>query len=170
MWFGNRREGQYVVDTSRLTRDQEIEACRAALQFVRPNVHRFQCDVPWDNKVLWPGEVVEAATALAPLPQNFTPKQTYQLTGWITGFAEDTWNAFVTFAPFSFGADAWTADMEWLIDVDDEGTSLAIRLSPDRLADLQHAVSGADLVASADWSRLRQEEWRLRQNRKHRSD
>lgn len=168
MWFRNRREDQYIVDTSRLTRELEVEACRAALQVVRPDVDRFQCDVPWDNRGSWPREVVDAANALAPLPEDFTPKQTYQLTGWVTGFTEETWDAFVTFAPFSFGANAWTADMQWWIDVNDEGTSVGVRVSPDRLAGLQRSVRGADVVAAADWSRLRQEEWRVRQNRKHR--
>jgi hypothetical protein len=170
MWFRSRQADVYFVDTTRLTREQEVEACRAALEIVRPNVDRFQCDIPWDNRGSWPREVVEAATVLAPLPKNPATSETYQLTGWVSGFTDHTWEAFVTFAPYAFGADAWTVDMSWLIDVNDEGTSVAVCLPPDRLAQLQRSVAGGDVVAAGDWSRLRQKEWRARQNLRHKSN
>lgn len=160
------RRSEYVVDTSRLTREQEVDACRAALQVVRPYVDRFQCDVPWDNRGAWPHEVVEAANVLAPLPVGPTSKETYQMTGWVSDFEDETWDAFVTFAPYAFSADAWTADMNWLLSVSDEGTRLSVRVTQDRLGDFKHSVIGADVVPTADWNRRRNEEWRLRQNRR----
>ena len=167
MRFRNRREGEYIVDTSALTRNQEVDACRAAIRVIRPHVDRFQCDVPWDNNGSWPGEVVASPTVLAPLPEDATPKQTYRNTGWVLNFETETWDAFVTFAPYSLSADAWTADMKFVLSASDEGTSLAVSVSPDLLRDFKRSVVGADLVPVDDWSRRRREEWRLRINRRN---
>jgi hypothetical protein len=168
MWFRRPEVDVYFIHTTRLTREKEIVACRAALQAVRSDVDRFQCDVPWDNQRSWPREVVEAATILTPAPKTHAKQQAYVLTGWVSGFTDRTWDAFVTFAPYSFGANAWTAEMKWLIDVNDEGTSVAVRVAPDRLAALESSVAGADVVAAAaDWNRLRQKQWRSRQNARH---
>lgn len=170
VWFRKRREDEYVVDTSQLTREHVVDVCRAALELVRPDVDRFQCDVPWDNKRSWPPEVVDAATVLAPLPAGVGPTQTYQSTGWVTGFTDTGWDAFVTFAAYSYAADAWTADMERLIDISDEGTRLGVSMSPDRLAILRRSLKGAEVVPVADWSRRRQEQRGVRQSRRHLSD
>lgn len=153
MWFRNRNIDQYVVDTSHLRRELEIAACRAALRLVAPDVYRFQCDVPWGNRDSWPDDVIAAATILAPLPENATPKQTYQDTGWITNFPETVWQAFVTFAPYAFSSDAWTDDMKPVVDINDEGTSLVVRVLPGQVRQFEQAVPEADVIPLIEWRR-----------------
>lgn len=166
MWFRKRHDAMYRIDTSLLKVDQQVDACRHVVRLVRPFVERFQCDVPWDNRHRWPHDVVEAAAVLAPLPANVSSKKTYRLTGWVRDFDEATWAAFVTFAPYSFAADAWTEDMKILASISDEGDRLSVRLSPDLLSDLTSSVPEAAVVPSAEWTRQRNEEWRLRINRR----
>ena len=72
----------------------------------------------------------------------------------------------MTFAPYSFAADAWTEDMKILASISDEGDRLSVRLSPDLLSDLTSSVPEAAVVPSAEWTRQRNEEWRLRINRR----
>jgi len=168
VWFRNRLADQYVIDTSLLTREGQVDACRAALRIVRPDVERFQCDVPWDISGSWPEEVVEAATVLAPLPDDATPKPTYRTTGWVLDFGNETWDAFVAFAPYAYSADAWTSRMKFLVDVSDEGDRLSVRIAPDQLEDFKNLVGVVDAVVPAvEWSRRRSEEWRLRINRRN---
>ncbi|KAA1374564.1 hypothetical protein [Aeromicrobium fastidiosum] len=164
MWFRKRHDDVYGIDTSLLTVEQQVDACRHVLRLVRPFVDRFQCDVPWDNRHGWPDDVVEAAAVLAPLPENASPKNTYRLTGWVRDFDEATWAAFTTFAPYAFAADAWTEDMKLLASLSDEGDRLSVRLSPDLLSDLTSSIPVAAVVPSAEWTRQRSEEWRLRIN------
>lgn len=166
MWFRKRRDDWHVIDTSTLTRAREVEAVRAALRAVLSCVYRFQCDVPWDNRPSWPPEVVEAASVLAPLPQDAAPNETYRMTGWVTDFDHETWEAFTLIAPYAFGADAWTLEMECVFDVSDEGSRLAVRLEPDHLDDFKRSIEGVEVVPAADWDRRRSEEWRLRYNQK----
>lgn len=147
MWFRNRKRDQHVVDTSGLDREQQIAACRAALELVGPEVDRFQCDVPWDREADWPADVREAAAALVPVDSG------HRTSGWIRGFSEDVWRAFVTFAPYAYGADAWTKDMKFLAEVNDEGTSLTVRVLPERLRDFEQEVHGARVVPLNDWRR-----------------
>lgn len=151
MWFRNRYLDKYVVDTSGLTREREVAACRAALALVRPEVGRFQLIVNWpegDNSI--PDDVRQAALVFVPRENH------YEMTkGWITDISDRVWQAFVTLAPYTLSADVWTEEMEWLLDIDDEGRSLVVRVLPERLQKFKESVPGARVVPLKEWVRER---------------
>lgn len=149
MWFRSRKLDRHVVDTSGLDREQQIAACTAALLLVAPDVDRFQTDVPWDRAGDWPADVREAAAALVSVHSG------YQTSGLIRDFSGDTWRAFVSFAPYAYGSDAWTKDMKLLAEVDDEGTSLTVRVLPEQLPEFQDLVHGARVVPLREWHRAK---------------
>lgn len=149
MWFRKRNVDQYVIDTSCLDRDDEVAACRAALDLIAPDVARFQCDVLWDNSAQWPDDVVRAATALVPHELQ------YEATGWVTDFPDSVWHSFVTFAPYALSADAWTAEMKSLAEVEDEGTSLVVRILPDQIVRFEESTLGAEIVPLKLWRKRR---------------
>ncbi|GAA3521065.1 hypothetical protein GCM10022234_16140 [Aeromicrobium panaciterrae] len=145
MGFKGRNGDQYVVDTSRLDRASEVAVCRATLELIAPDVDRFQCDVPWSREADWPTEVSQAASLLVPVHSG------YQTSGWIQGFSDVIWRAFVAFAPYAYSADAWTAEMKLLGEVNDEGTSLTVRVLPEQLQQFGQSVHGADVVPLSKW-------------------
>jgi hypothetical protein len=145
MGFKGRNGDQYVVDTSRLDRASEVAACRAALEFIAPDVDRFQCDVPWSREADWPVEVVHAASLLVPVHSG------YQTSGWIQDFSDVVWRAFVVFAPYAYSSDAWTADMTFLGEVNDEGTPVTVRVLLEQLQQFRQSVHGADVVSLSKW-------------------
>ena len=145
MWFRSRTADQYVLDTSRLDRNLEIAVCRATLELIAPDVDRFQCDVPWDHASDWPPEVRQAAAQLVPGNSG------YLTSGWIQDFSPIVWQAFVTFAPYAYSSDAWTAEMKFLGEVNDEGTSIAVRVLPEQLQRFEQSVHGAQVVSLREW-------------------
>jgi hypothetical protein len=147
MWFRNRKANQHVVDTSLLDRELQIAACRDALELVAPEVDRFQCDVPWVREQDWPVDVREAAAVLVPVHSG------YQTSGWVRDFSENVWRAFVTFAPYAYASDAWTKDMKFLAEVNDEGSSLTVRVLPEQMRDFKRLVHGATVVPLNEWRR-----------------
>lgn len=147
MWFRSRNVDVYDIDTSNLTRTEQVAACRATLEHVGPVVERFQCDVPWGQAGSWPDDVKDAAEVLAPRP-NGTPPDKYLLTGWVTDFSVATWRACVTFAPYAYDSDAYTVDMKFLAQIDDEGTSVAVRVLPEELERFRESLpAGAKLTS-----------------------
>jgi len=149
MWFRNRNLDCHVVDTSGLDREQRIAACAAALVLVAPDVDRFQTDVPWDRAGDWPADVRKAATALVSVHSG------YQSSGWIRDFSHDVWRAFVSFAPYAYGSDVWTKDMKLLAEVNDEGTSLTVRVLPEQLPEFEDLVHGTRVVPLHEWNRAK---------------
>lgn len=142
MWFRGRRD-LYVVETEHLSRELQVGACRAALHFVGARAERLQTDVPWARAGLWPADVVEAASRLAPRDPE------YATSGWITSIDDRLWQAYVTFAPFAFSTDVWTADMELLGHVDDEATSIVVRIPVSIREELRRSVAPARVVPLA---------------------
>lgn len=157
MWVRDRFVDQYVVDTSGLIREQQIAACRSVLQFVAADVDHFQCDVPWGERESWPREVVQAAAILAPLTEGTPSKKEYKHTGWVREFSDVTWQAFVVFAPYAYSADAWTVDMKSLAEIEDEGTSLVVRVPPAKLRQLEQAIPNADIVPLGEWRKRKKQ-------------
>ncbi|GAA1754799.1 hypothetical protein GCM10009710_37350 [Aeromicrobium alkaliterrae] len=138
MWFSRKHlDPVYQVDTVGLSRVQQIAACRAALEFVRPRADRLQLEVPWQWAESWPEDVVEAASILAP------KREAYEVTGWVTPIEEHHWKAFVALAPFAFTADVWSFHMTELADVSNEATIIVVRIPPHDLARLRDAVAPA---------------------------
>ena len=57
----------YVLDTARLTADQQVAACRLALCVVAMDVASFEADIPWAPASEWPVDVTQAAQHLSSL-------------------------------------------------------------------------------------------------------
>ncbi len=130
----------FSVETSHLTRPEQIAACGAALDVVRERADRLQIDVPWDHAASWPEEVVEAASVFAPRRRD------YECSGWIAPISQRQWLAFRALAPYAFSSDVWTADMRLLADVNDEGSSITVHVESDDLSRLREAVAPAYVV------------------------
>jgi hypothetical protein len=143
--FRSGSADRYVVDTSSLDRDEQIAACRSALELVGADAGQFQCDVPWGQRAKWPDEVGDAAVHLVPVRSG------YQTSGWISDFNLETWQAFVMFAPYAYSADVWTTTGAFLAEVNDEGTSVTVRVLPEQLKAFEQSAHGANIVALNDW-------------------
>lgn len=116
---------------------QLATACRAALAQVRGEADRLQIDIPWSESESWPPEVVTAAQVFAPR------RREYELSGWVTPVSDHQWEAYVLLAPYASTSDVWTADMNLLAEVDDQGSVIFLYLPEAEVEGFCRALSPA---------------------------
>jgi hypothetical protein len=62
----------------------------------------------------------------------------------------------VTFAPYAYDASVWSADSILpLVQLSDEGTSLAVRLEPHEHIDLANSVGQERVIPASQWKEIR---------------
>ncbi|MGO4256574.1 hypothetical protein [Marmoricola sp. RAF53] len=124
----------YSVDAESLSTAERVRICRALVGVVAEAVDSFETDVPWSNRDEWPREVSQAAQVLTDQGRKQRRRnEAYAQTGRLSRSKSvpAVWDAWVTFAPYAFDATAWAADHGRLVSLADEGTSVAVWLSPD---------------------------------------
>lgn len=131
----------YGLDADGVERDRLIEAITHLWHVVEDDVTRFQCDVPAPGNHRWTPEVDAAAGTLRAASSRRQRQAWGCSTGWLGRDDPAVWQAFITFAPSAYGADAYDEARRPIAEVNDEGTSVAFALT-----DEQH-VSAAAAVA-----------------------
>lgn len=118
----------------------------AVLQVVRPWAHHLQTDLPLGSRAEWPPEVAAAAEHLHRVsPRQRGDTETYAVTGWLPTRDDATWVAFTRFAPYALGANVVVEGARSLVDVSDNGTSVALRLDLDQRTAVMEALPGRRL-------------------------
>lgn len=145
-WLARRRATRaaqracwYTVHPWRQDAVAERAVVRALLQTLRPWAEQVQSDLPLECRARWPPAVAAAADHLARVSPGHhgDSEKIYATTGWLPADDEASWQAFVLLAPYALGSDVLNASAKRFIDVDDEGTSLALLLN----AEQQHLVA-----------------------------
>lgn len=105
----------------------------------------------------WPPAVRAAARRLLTHSKHgHGENESYRRTGIISATDEDHWDAFVTFAPYAYDASVWGADSILpLVQLSDEGTSLAVRLEPHEHSDLANSVGQERVIPAGEWKKIR---------------
>src|SRR5690349_363373 len=104
---------EYVVDTSEIPREREVDVCRFALALVAKDATTFETDIPLSNAVGWPAAVKRAAERLSRHATGRRGKNAlYKQTGVVSARDPQDWNALVCFAPYAFDAAVWASDGE----------------------------------------------------------
>lgn len=146
-----RRRPQFVIDTSDLSREREVEVCRYVLGLVAHDADTFETDLPLANASRWPESVRAAATRLA---RHATGRRResdhYQRTGSVTAPDLADWEAFICVAPYAFAAAVWGVDGA-RVDLSDEGTSLVAHLGPTERAALDRFEPLVRIMPASQW-------------------
>ena len=111
----------------------------------------METDIPWTESGGWPRHVEDAARLLAGSEGS---DGMYQRVG-ERPVSRESWSAFVTFAPYAYGCLVRTRDGDLVASVDDEGTSMWVRLTADQRDQLERTVGAARIVPRADWNTRR---------------
>jgi len=144
---------EFVVDTSKLAHDREVDVCRFALELVAKDAATFETDIPLSKATDWPVSVNRAAERLARHALGFRGKNAlYKTTGVVSASDSEDWNALVSFAPYAFDATVWAVDGE-LASLADEGTSLVMHLSSDQRGKLEAFEGAMRVVPAKSWKR-----------------
>ncbi|SFC99214.1 hypothetical protein SAMN04487968_1195 [Nocardioides terrae] len=147
----------FAVDTWGLPREAEVRVCRIALHLFTGTAHEFETDIPLSHEADWPPAVRTAAHRLAAHSKHRRGENdSYRQTGIISAKDDDDWDAFVTFAPYAYDASVWGADSTLpLVQLSDEGTSLAVRLRPHEHIDLANSLGQERVIPASQWKRIR---------------
>ena len=144
----------YVVDTDRLTEDQQVVACRLALRVVATDVASFEADIPWASASEWPVDVIQAAQHLSSLkPPGRGENDLYRRTGDVQRSDDEAWSSFVIFAPFTYDATAWTSDSQEIVRLGDAATTIILTLTPAQVRHVENDVGRDVLVPLKEWRR-----------------
>jgi hypothetical protein len=110
----------------------QAAAVRTAIDAVREQADKFECDLPLSERSAWPAEVIQAAEVLISASvATRGQSDDYRQTGILKAAATDLWDAFATFAPYAYDASVWNADGRVILSAADEGQSCVV------LADLE---------------------------------
>lgn len=144
----------YVLDTARLTADQQVAACRLALRVVAADVASFEADIPWALASEWPVDVTQAAQHLSSLkPPGRGENDLYRRTGELQSSDNTAWSSFVTFAPFTYDAAAWASDSQEIVRLADAATTVIVTLTPAQVRRVADEVGRDVLVPLKEWRR-----------------
>lgn len=151
------RQVWFVVDTWGLPRETEVGVCRTALRLFTNRAQEFESDLPMSKEADWPPAVRSAADRLLTHSRRRRGENDiYRQTGIVSAKDEDDWDAFVTFAPYAFDASVWGADDPIpLVQLSDEGTSLAVQLEPHQRIDLANCVGQDRVIPLSQWEKIR---------------
>lgn len=119
------------------------------MTFERFGIMGFQCDLPAPGEEAQPAEVQAAAATLLAASTRRQRQPGRGVTGWLDREDAVVWQAFLTFAPYAYDADAYDATMHRLADVCDEGTSVAFALTDDQFSAASEAIAPLRLVPLA---------------------
>lgn len=146
---------EFVVDTSEIAREREVDVCRFALALVAQDATTFETDIPLGNAVRWPAAVKVAAERLARHATGRRGRDAlYKQTGVVPAGDREDWDALVCFAPYAFDAAVWASDGE-LASLADEGTSLVMHLDADQRAQLEVFEPALRVVPAKAWRKRR---------------
>lgn len=146
---------ELIIDTRHLSRAQEVDVVRQVLATVSSRASSLETDIPWTESAGWPRHVEDAARLLAGSEGS---DGMYQRVG-ERPVSRESWSAFVTFAPYAYGCLVRTSDGDLVASVDDEGTSMWVRLTADQRDQLERTVGAAQIVPIADWNARRKDFW-----------
>lgn len=147
----------YGLETSGLARADAVSDCRSALTVVASEVGAYECDIPWSRsqEAEWPVDVIAAAQRLSIHRQGKRGENDgYRTTGVMLRADEGSdqdWLDFVTFAPYAYGSSTWNESFHWLTDLNDEGTSLAARLTQSEASVLAAQIGGERVILLKSW-------------------
>ncbi|GAA0939202.1 hypothetical protein GCM10009554_28750 [Kribbella koreensis] len=153
---GVKVQQSYVVDSDGWDHAELVEVCRLVLRVVRAGVAKYETDLPVADGE-WPVEVAAAAEVLRGVAGRTgrVEKGGYAQTGLVradaaAGGNEETWAAFVTFAPWAYDAGVW-GEVGELVSLSDEGRSIAVRLDGDQVEAVGRVIGAARLVPEKEW-------------------
>ena len=107
--------------------DGQIAAVRNAIGSVRGMAVEVECDVPLSQSASWPADVRAAAEVLCERSVSTRGRSSqYRQTGMLSAASEETWRAFVTFAPYAFDASVFGSSGRPVIHLADEGQSCVV--------------------------------------------
>ncbi|WP_458488058.1 hypothetical protein [Aeromicrobium sp.] len=147
-----------------MSRADQVSACRRALILVASEVSTYECDIPWyrSQDSDWPADVIAAARRLSSHSEGKRGENDgYRRTGVLTRddeAGERDWSDFVPSPLYAYESSTWSTDpYGFLTDFNNEGASLAVRLTQDE-AGVLAAEIGAERVRP-------QKGWRTRLGR-----
>lgn len=120
------------------------------LTAVQDEVAEFQTDLPAPANHPWPPEVEDAAAVLLAASTRRRQQPGYGVTGRLRRDEAEVWQAFVTFAPYAYGAEAFDEQVSPIVEVNDEGTSVAIALTQEQFEAAARVIAPARLVVLGD--------------------
>jgi hypothetical protein len=146
----------YVVDRDGWDDAEIVEACRLVLDAVRGSAIKYETDIPIDDAD-WPEDVAAAAEVLRRVARRTgrVDKGGYAQTG-VVRAGDESWAAFVTFAPWAYDAGVW-GDAGELVSLADEGQSIVVRLDGDQLEAVGRVIGAARLVPEKEWRAVRKQ-------------
>jgi hypothetical protein len=147
----------FILDSDGWSHADAVEACRLILKTVEPSAKQCATDIPADCAG-WPPDVVSAAKLLRQVASRTGRVEgdyAYAETGVIEVAHDETWSAFVTFAPWSYDATVWNRAGDRIVSLADEGQSAFVRLTPEQHKAITTTLGQTSLIAYRDWPRIR---------------
>ncbi|MEV8373736.1 hypothetical protein AB0P21_13405 [Kribbella sp. NPDC056861] len=145
----------FVVDRDGWEHAEMVEACRAVLSAAQGTAAEYRVDVP-AVEADWPPEVLAAAEVLraAAGQTGRVDKGGYARTGRLPVAADETWAAFLVFAPWAYDATVWNDRGQPTVSLADESQSIVVHLEMSQVEHFARAVRPARLVTETAWRKL----------------
>lgn len=137
---------RHLVEIPPDDRQAQLRAHKIGLDFVRPEVRSFECDIPWVVSKDWSETITKAARHLSAISvRRRQESDKYHQTGVIKEFTDTDWEAFATFSPYAFDGTVWGESWSRLAHFSDTGTALCLWLTDDQKAQFTRLVPDAHL-------------------------
>ncbi len=141
------RQGRwYTLEPCGQDAEADHAVLRAVLSVLRPWAEQLQTDLPLAARGDWPAKVADAADHLLAVSRRQRGDSAdYATTGWLPAEDDAIWQAYVTFAPYALDSDVFSEQVRGFIEVNDDATSVALRLDAEQQARVVSALGGRHL-------------------------
>jgi hypothetical protein len=152
---------QLVVDDRGWSHTDMAAACRLILSTLRGNAAEYETDIPVTSAD-WPPDVSAAAEVLRDVASRNgrVEEGGYAQTGLVEIGSQETWSAFVAFAPWAYDATVWDGNGRSIVSLADEGQSITaqLELGLSQYGSIAGALGRERLVPAKEWSRSLKEQ------------